>query len=282
MQKLILITISLILMDVVALAAEKPSDKQTEQVSITILYDNYAYSEGVQSDWGFSCVVMGAEKNIMFDTGTRGDLLIRNIEKLKVRPKDIEVVVLSHSHRDHIGGLLTFLGKNSDVLVYLPPSCPGAFARQVKQTGAKTVTVDAPLKICEDVYLTGPMGETIKEQSMILDAAEGAVLVTGCSHPGIVSIVRKAKATVQKGPHLVFGGFHLLRKSEAEIKGIIAALKELGVQKVGPTHCTGETAIRLFKEAYGSDFVQMGVGRTLKILKKPRSDKRSEIPVKDT
>jgi len=111
MQKVILIIISLVLTDAICdakVGAEKPSDKQREHITMTVLYDNYVYSKGLKSDWGFSCVVMGTEKNILFDTGTKGDLLLSNIEKLRVKPKDIEIIVLSHNHRDHIGGLLSF------------------------------------------------------------------------------------------------------------------------------------------------------------------------------
>jgi 7,8-dihydropterin-6-yl-methyl-4-(beta-D-ribofuranosyl)aminobenzene 5'-phosphate synthase len=135
----------------------------------------------------------------------------------------------------------------------------------VKGTGAKVVIPDAPVEICKGVHLTGPMGEQIIEQSMIVDTAEGSVVVTGCAHPGIVDIVRKSKAIVPKDIHLVLGGFHLSQKSETELKQIISEFRKLGVKKTGPTHCTGDRAIQMFKEAYGPDFVQMGVGRRLKI-----------------
>jgi len=161
--------------------------------------------------------------------------------------------------------LLSFLAKNSDVLVYLPPSCSDRFVQQVKETGAKIKMVNAPIKICKGVHLTGPMGERIIEQSMILDTAEGAVVITGCAHPGIVEIVRKSKEILPKDVHLVFGGFHLSRKPDVEIEQIISEFKKLGVKKAGPTHCTGKRAIQMFKKAYGPDFVQIGVGCTLKI-----------------
>jgi 7,8-dihydropterin-6-yl-methyl-4-(beta-D-ribofuranosyl)aminobenzene 5'-phosphate synthase len=90
-------------------------------------------------------------------------------------------------------------------------------------------------------------------------------VITGCAHPGIVEIVRKSKAILPKDIHLVFGGFHLPRKSEAEIEQIISEFRMLGVKKAGPTHCTGKRAIQMFKKAYGPDFVQMGVGRILKL-----------------
>jgi 7,8-dihydropterin-6-yl-methyl-4-(beta-D-ribofuranosyl)aminobenzene 5'-phosphate synthase len=267
MKKRILIITCLVLLGPAChtAAPEKSSGEKTKYVSVTILYDNYVYAEGLKSDWGFSCLLTGTEKTILFDTGKKGELLLENIEKLKINPKDIEVVVISHNHWDHTGGLLAFLGKNSEVSIFLPPSCSDSFVQEVKGTGAKVVTTDAPIEICKGVHLTGPMGEQIIEQSMIVDTAEGAVVIAGCSHPGIVDIVRKSKAILRKDIHLVFGGFHLLPKSEAELKQIISEFKKLGVKKAGPAHCTGDRAIQMFKQAYGPDFVQMGVGHTLKI-----------------
>jgi 7,8-dihydropterin-6-yl-methyl-4-(beta-D-ribofuranosyl)aminobenzene 5'-phosphate synthase len=248
-----------------AATIETLSSEPEKNINITILYDNYVFTEGLKSDWGFSCFLRGTEKAILFDTGTKGDLLLENIEKLKLNPKDVDLVVISHNHEDHIGGLLAFLGKNSDVSVYLPSSCSGSFIRQVKEKGAKVFIPNDPIEICQGVYLTGPLGNEIVEQSMILDTAEGAVLITGCSHPGIINILRKSKEILPKDTHLVFGGFHLLRTSETGVRQIIGEFKKLGVKKAGPTHCTGDQAIRMFRNAYGGDFVQMGVGRTLQI-----------------
>ena len=267
MEKRILIITCLVLLIPIhfTIANEKSSSQQKQDLSITILYDNYVFTEGLKTDWGFSCILKGTEKTILFDTGTKGDLLLENFEKLKVNPKDVEVVVISHNHRDHTGGLLAFLGKNSNVSVYLPPSCSDRFVQQVKATGAKVITTNAPVEICKHVHLTGPMGAQIIEQSMVVDTAKGSIVITGCAHPGIVEIVRKSKAILPKDIHLVFGGFHLLRKSDAEVQQIIGEFRKLDVKKAGPTHCTGDRAIQMFKQAYGSDFVRMGVGRTLKI-----------------
>jgi 7,8-dihydropterin-6-yl-methyl-4-(beta-D-ribofuranosyl)aminobenzene 5'-phosphate synthase len=246
-------------------ASEKSSGKQKQDIAITILYDNYVFTEGLGTDWGFSCIIKSTEKTVLFDTGTKGELLLENSKKLKVNPKDVDAVVISHNHRDHTGGLLAFLEKNSDVLVYLPPSCSDRFVQEVKGTGARVITPDAPVKICKGVHLTGPMGSRIVEQSIVVDTAKGSVVITGCAHPGIVEIVRKSKTILPKEIHLVFGGFHLLRKSEVELQQIISEFRKLGVKKAGPTHCTGDRAIQMFKTAYGSDFVQIGVGRTIKI-----------------
>ena len=267
MKKRILIITYLVLLTpgCHAVGAEKSSGEQKQDITVTILYDNYIFTEGLKTDWGFSCLLKGTEKTVLFDVGMKGEILLENIEKLKINPKDINVVVISHNHGDHTGGLLDFLGKNSKVSVYLPPSCSGPFAREVEATGAKVVKTDAPVEICKGVHLTGPLGELIIEQSMILDTANGAVVITGCAHPGIVEIVRKSKAILHKDIHLVFGGFHLPQKSDVELEQIISEFKKLGVKKAGPTHCTGDRAIQMFKQAYGPDFVQLGVGRTLEI-----------------
>ena len=62
--------------------------------------------------------------------------------------------------------------------------------------------------LCKNVYLTGEMGFSIKEQSLILNTPEGLIVITGCAHPGIVEIVKKAKAMLNRDIYLAIGGFH--------------------------------------------------------------------------
>lgn len=234
-------------------------------ITITTIYDNYIFSEVLKTDWGYSCIVEGTEKTILFDTGTKSDILFHNINKLNMNPKDVELVAISHIHGDHTGGLSAFLDENNKVTVYLPASFPDEFVSRVKKAGVKVVPVDKPVEICKGVSLTGEMGGLIKEQSLIVDTSKGLVVITGCAHPGIVGIIKKAKEVIDKEIYLVCGGFHLLSKSEDEVKEIINEFKDLGVMKVGATHCTGDRAIELFKEAYKENFVQMGVGKVIRI-----------------
>lgn len=247
------------------LLAGNVSSLQNNSITITILYDNYPFGEGLKTDWGFSCIIKGIEKTILFDTGTQSDILFHNVKSLNVNLKNVDLVPLSHNHGDHTGGLFAFLKENNKVTVYVPNSFPNTFKQRVKDSGAKIVSVDEPVKICKNVYLTGEMTGPASEQALILDSSEGLVVITGCAHPGIVDMVKRAKELVKKDVYLVFGGFHLVSKSEAEVKEIIRQFKELGVQKVGATHCTGDLAIGLFKKAYEEDFVQMGVGRVIQI-----------------
>jgi 7,8-dihydropterin-6-yl-methyl-4-(beta-D-ribofuranosyl)aminobenzene 5'-phosphate synthase len=238
------------------------------EIKITILYDNTVAVEGTQADWGFSCIIEGSEKCILFDAGTRPTILMHNIEKLHIDPQKAEFVIITHNHRDHYGGLYRYLEENRNVTVYLAKSFHDQHVARIKKLGAQTVAVDKPVEICKDIYLTGEMGMGIKEQAIVLDTEKGIVVLTGCAHPGIVGIVKKAKEILDIEIYLVLGGFHLLWHSNSAMEKIIEDFRELGVQKVGATHCTGEKQIDMFRKAYGEDFVEMGVGRAITLRKK--------------
>lgn len=249
------------------LLAGNVSSLQNNSITITILYDNYPFGEELKTDWGFSCIIKGTEKTILFDAGANGDILSHNFKKLGADPKDVDLVVFSHIHGDHTTGVFWFLKENNKVSVYMPMSFPENFSRWFEEAGGKAIRVDKPVEICKNVHLTGELTGPANEQALILDTSQGLVVITGCAHPGIVEMIKRAKEVVKKDIYLVFGGFHLVSKSEAEVKGIIGQFKELGVQKVGATHCTGDLAIGLFKKAYKENFVQMGVGKVIQIKK---------------
>jgi 7,8-dihydropterin-6-yl-methyl-4-(beta-D-ribofuranosyl)aminobenzene 5'-phosphate synthase len=247
-------------------AAIAAADSQEgPSLRFTILYDNYVHQEGTRADWGFSCLVEGAEKTILFDTGTRPEILMHNVEALKVDLKKVDLVVLSHEHGDHTGGLPAVLKANPRVTVLFPVSFPPDFGQRARELGAETQTVDKPVEICRHAQLTGEMGEQIKEQSLILDTPRGLVIVTGCSHQGIVNILERAKEVLDRPIHLVFGGLHLGNTPDAEVRKIIASFKDLKVERCGATHCTGDRAIALFKAAFGDRFISMGTGKVIEV-----------------
>jgi len=244
-------------------AEENTSTTAVKNLSITVSYDNNPYKERLTTAWGFSCVIRGTEKTILFDTGGDGSILLTNMEELGINPKEIDLVVLSHIHGDHVGGLPSFLEKNPEVVVYLPESFPRGFKDGVKEYRAKIVEVQGSLKICQGVYSTGELGTWIKEQSLLIHTEKGLIVITGCAHPGIVRIVDKAKDLVKGDVLLVMGGFHLGGESKGEIENIISSFRKLGVSYAGPCHCSGDAARQLFKEEYGKNFINIGVGRVV-------------------
>jgi len=232
-------------------------------ITIRVVYDNNPYKEGLETAWGFACLVSGAEKTILFDTGGDGSLLLDNMEKLAIEPNGIDTVVLSHIHGDHTGGLSSFLEKNPNVTVYLPKSFPKRFKDNVRDKGAEIIEAEQSLEICENVYSTGQLGMLIKEQSLIIRTDRGLIVITGCAHPGIVKIVDTAKDLLKDNVLLVMGGFHLEWATAGKIEKIISAFRRSDVQYVGPCHCTGEKARTLFKKHFGKNYINIGAGKTI-------------------
>ena len=242
---------------------KKISHAQDKDFSITVIYDNNAYKAGLETGWGFSCLIRGTEKAVLFDTGGDGSKLLANMKKLGISPGEIDMVVLSHIHGDHVGGLTRFLEKNPNVTVFVPESFPGDFKREIKRSGAHVVEVQKSMKICEGVYSTGELGSDIKEQSLIIHDKRGLIIVTGCAHPGIVTVVNKAKDIFRRDMFLLVGGFHLFKKSRDELRKVVAGLKKAGVQHIGPCHCSGDKATEVLKETYKKNYINVGVGRVI-------------------
>jgi len=201
----------------------------------------------------------------MFDTGKKGELLLANFEKMGAEPKTVDAVVISHNHGDHTGGLFRFLAKNKQVDVFLPASTPEQFVKEAESRAASVSVVTKPVEICKGVFVLGPLGDQIIEQALVVDTENGLVIVTGCSHPGIVAIAKRAKKELSRDIYMVLGGTHLLRHSDDDLQQVVDGLKKLGVQKVGATHCSGDKAISMFKQTFGDGFIKMGVGRVIDV-----------------
>ena len=229
-------------------------------IIITVVYDNNPYNPELTPEWGFSCLIEGCEKTILFDTGGNSTTLSRNMQKLGINPDKIDFVVLSHIHGDHVDGLPAVLSQNSDVTVFVPISFPFSFKEDVKNQGADVAEVSTPVKICENVYSTGQMSGPPDEQSLILRTDRGLIIITGCAHPGVARIVKKAKDLLQDDILFVMGGFHLGDATSIRIREIISDFRDLGVLYAGSCHCTGEYAMELFEEEYGEYYVEIGVG----------------------
>ena len=242
--------------------AENISARGIKGLTITVVCDNNLYTDGLETAWGFGCLVTGPEKTILFDTGPGGSLL-GNMEKLAIEAKSVDTVVLSHIHPDHTGGLESFLEKNPDVAVYLPKSFPKGFKDKVQAQGAKIVEVKQPMEICENVWSTGQLGKWIKEQSLIIRTDKGLVAIIGCAHPGIVNIVNAAKDLMKNDILFVMGGFHLEWATKGKIEKIISAFKKLNVRYVGLCHGSGEKARSLFEEYFGKKYINVGAGKVI-------------------
>jgi 7,8-dihydropterin-6-yl-methyl-4-(beta-D-ribofuranosyl)aminobenzene 5'-phosphate synthase len=244
------------------------------------------------------------------DFGFTAEALNNNISLLAVDPAELDVLVLSHGHYDHFGGIVGFLQQNrSKLKAKLPlyiggeecfcsrewvgPPVPGNFGaldRQALEEANLTVTyAEGPSLVGEHAFTTGqialrsfekvlspstmeigvedgigcypdklPRDEQTK--SVIPDQfrnelatafnvkGRGLVVVTACSHRGVVNTIKQAQAAsgITK-VHAVIGGFHLAPYAEDYVRQTIAALKEMDVDYVVPLHCSGEVFYELAK-----------------------------------
>jgi len=233
-------------------------------MTIAVVYDNNTYDARLRTSWGFSCLVELAETTVLFDTGGDGEVLLHNMSVLGLDPLEIDLVVLSHTHDDHTGGLGSLLHTGVRPVVFMPRSFPASFKDQVR-SWTEVREVSGPTTIMDGVYSTGELGSGLIEQSLVLDTPEGLVVITGCAHPGIVNMVRTVEELHDDEIYLVLGGFHLGGKSRGELENIIADLRRIGVQKVAPCHCTGEQAMSMLSEEWGENFLANGVGRVIEI-----------------
>jgi 7,8-dihydropterin-6-yl-methyl-4-(beta-D-ribofuranosyl)aminobenzene 5'-phosphate synthase len=235
----------------------------SNKLSIQILYDDIGYDTAITPAYGFSCFIHFENENILFDTGTDGKILLENMNKCGISPDSVEIVVISHNHYDHLGGLMDFFNENPEVKIYMSkevfPNAGANAINQIKSTVNLVKNQIVPVsdinniyKISDNIYSTGFFGSGIPEQSLILDTEKGIIIITGCAHQGIVNVVRRAKDYFNKPIFSLFGGFHLGSKSKIEIENIIKELKDLGVINCTPMHCTGQQSSEMIKSDFGN------------------------------
>lgn len=237
-------------------------------MEIKIVFDNTNLDEKFIPGWGFSCLV---DKTVLFDTGEKSEYLFKNMEALDIDISKIETVVISHDHWDHTGGLWGLLEKKDGIDVYGCPNFSEEFKKKVVSLGGNLTSVEELTAVKNDIFATGEIegnykGSFIAEQALTIKGGKGIIIITGCSHPGIVKIIKNVKKNFPKETiSLVFGGFHLMNMDTREIELIVEKFLESKVQKVGPTHCTGYEAQVIFEKAYKEDFIKIAAGKILEV-----------------
>ncbi len=237
-------------------------DSKNDRLVITTVYNNYQYNSGLKTAWGFSALVEYKGSVTLFDTGGDSPTLLENMRVLEFDPTRIERVVISHIHNDHIGGLEGLLNLEIHPTVYLLAAFPDSVIARFSHM-TEVVEITQGQAFTEELFTTGQMNTGIPEQALVIKTAKGLVVITGCAHPGVAQMVQQAMDLCGGPVYLVMGGFHLRDKSAAEIETIIGAFRQMGVEKVSPSHCTGDRAIAMFEEEYAENFIQGGAGSVI-------------------
>ena len=93
---------------------------EIKEGTITNLYDAFGKDRSLTMDWGFSCITRYHGQVILFDSGSSADIFQENVNKLGINLKEVDIVVISHSHFDHLNGIDYLLRINPDVRIYFP------------------------------------------------------------------------------------------------------------------------------------------------------------------
>lgn len=233
---------------------------------LAVVFNNVALRPRLTTGWGFSCLVERGTETVLFDTGADGSVLLRNMRAMDLDPARIDAVVLSHLHADHTGGLPAVLSRRPDIDVWFPVEPPLDMRRSVVEHGSRAIpAAEGGMLFREGIGTTGPLGQGIAEQALLVDAGEGIVVITGCAHPGIHRIAAAAVQMADRPITLLMGGFHLGGLPRSRQRAIVNRLRALGVRSVAPSHCTGEAATQMFRETWGHDFVEGGLGAVIEI-----------------
>ncbi|MBU7044192.1 MAG: MBL fold metallo-hydrolase [Theionarchaea archaeon] len=269
----------------------------------TLIEDHSGYGTSLLGQHGVSFLIDHEGTKILFDTGCESEPLLHNMEKMHVDPGDIDCIFLSHCHYDHTGGLwglLKAIGKRIPVIAHptlfrehisLTPrirSVGMKVSKDMMDPYADFLLTGDPFEITKDVFSTGEIISrtdfethtlkvyTVKDGTLIRDplmddmsiaisTPDGVIVVSGCSHAGIVSILNHSlKITGTSEIKAVIGGLHLIDAEKERISKTIDSFKSLHVQKMYIGHCTGFKAESAFYNAFRDQFHTLYSGRIMK------------------
>ena len=236
-----------------------------QNIEISVVYDNNPFDQTLQPDWGFSCFIRGLDRTILFDTGGSGEILLKNLSKMGISPDEIDIIFLSHEHYDHIGGLAALLDKTANCDVCIPNFFSDDLKDMILKKNGHPVKIHEMTSLGDNAYTTGVISGWIKEQSLVLEIPKGLILLTGCAHPRIITIIQTVRSYFKQDIYMVIGGFHLGAYETDELKEIIHSIREAGIIKIGPAHCSGEEARQLFFDEYQDNYLKIGAGKVIRI-----------------
>lgn len=257
-------------------------------MKIVTLVENTAVSEQFLPEHGLSLYLETDGCKILFDMG-QSDVFAANAEILGIDLSQVDFAVLSHGHYDHGGGLRAFLQINSKAPVYIHKTAFGAHyngtekyigldpelmneRRLIFTEGTVSITPQIVLTDCNhlnwdnDSYgLNRREGDAFQpdafrhEQYLQITEGRKRILLSGCSHKGILHIAQYFQ------PDVLFGGFHLNKVEDAQMLRETAR-KLLAVNTRYYTgHCTGNQQFLTMKAIMGDRLEKMPTGTVIEV-----------------
>ena len=268
-------------------------------VRITTLSENTAQL-GFIGEWGLSILVETQSAKVLLDTGLSTSAVYNaDLMGIDFSTIDAIVLSHAHGdHTGGLRDVLRRVRKQVQVIAHPDIWIPkyvvyGEMSRyagipymkeDLESLGASFNLTKKPFKISDDIMTTGEIEmttdyETIDDRlcvkkgdrmipdaladdlAMVVKTTEGLVLITGCAHRGIINTVRQVqKLTGEQYIHTIIGGTHLMVASPERIEKTANGLKELGLQRLGVSHCTGFNASAALAKEFSEVFFLNNAG----------------------
>ncbi len=234
-------------------------------LKLTVTVDNKSLKRDTKADWGFSLFVNLNGVRGLFDVGPSYETLLYNANKLGISLKNLDFIFISHMHSDHSGDLLKVVQALRPKHLFLPATVSYSELMNISKFISSVKTVAEWSELLPNIFSTGLLeAGYISEQSMFINLESCSVVLVGCSHGGIINILKLIRAKSPVPVLLLIGGLHI--SSYERGKTIGKSLLNMGIAHVYPCHCTKEEAKEGIYEAYGRS-TPCGVGLTLSIDK---------------
>ena len=264
-------------------------------MKITALVENTS-NGNLKALHGLSFYIETQKHKLLFDLGP-DNTVFKNAEKKGIDLTAVDTVIISHGHFDHGGALKEFLKRNESAKVYIQrtafePHYSKALFFRINIGLDKNVmnnrnvvlldgdyTIDDELSLfvskVEDRFrseankalLTNKTPDTFRHEQNLLIHGEKEVLITGCGHSGVVSIL---ESVPNEKPAYCIGGFHVYnpvnRKTvpPEQLESLSESLESNGDIEFYTCHCTGQKAYK-YLSARHSSIHYISCGDTIEI-----------------
>lgn len=240
----------------------------TPLLTITVLIDEKSKRRDVETCYGLSLLLLlelGEKKHtLLFDVGPSWELLEYNMACLGYSINDIDKIFITHWHRDHYGALLDLLENvngRRKIKLYIPVRNRVSYEIEKRYSDKAVIIVcNRWTPIAPLMKSTGPIGSSFEHALKINLPGRGVVLVVGCSHAGLINII---KWSIESNEQLytVIGGFHFKEKPLEDVERTLLFLEGIGVKYVVPLH--DSNSYNLILDIMGDKFLDLGVGDSI-------------------
>lgn len=235
-------------------------------VKVVVIQDDRDCGKvNVKSAHGLSLLVEYEDKHILFDSGLSSEVVQYNVEKLNVDLELLDLIVISHPHVDHFGGLPHVGWVSPGTRVFTPYGSLNTIGKLAKQNDLIPVEVYDWTKVSDGVYVSKSYNGPPWEHFMVLESSKGLIVFSGCMHPG-VRVLEEFTKRFNEDIYCIIGGFHL---SNAQVnyveKTVDKLFNELNVKKVVPLHCSGHLFINLVKGRSGVKVIETCCGGVVEL-----------------